>query len=86
MLHSSFELSLTFCAYSGNAIRQQFAAIIQKTLQNANIAIIEVGNVPKFKRIGFVFLLFALVLVAVAITALVITTLTRIAAITAARA
>ena len=86
MLHCGFECSLTLRANGCNAVRQQFAAIVQETLKDADVPVIEIGDIPKFERVGFISCYFALILVAVAIAVLVIIPLARIAAVAAPRA
>ncbi len=82
MLHGSFEGTLALGAHSRNAIWQQFTAIVQEALEDTNISIIEIRDIPELQRIWFAFLLLALILVAVAIAVCVIP-LPRISAVAA---
>lgn len=84
MFHRIFECALAFGAYSGDAVGQQFSAIVQEAFEDTNVAVIDIGNIPKLQRIGLILDRFALVLVsAIAIrVVIVIIALTRIAAAT----
>ncbi|GEM_PF-6015605 len=62
VLYGRFERTLCFCAHTGNTVREQLAAVVQKTLEDADIPVIEIRNVPNFERVGFLFERVALLL------------------------
>src|SRR5438105_5459851 len=55
MFDSRFELALRFRSHARDAVRQELTAIVQEALENANIPVIEIGDVAQFQRVRFLF-------------------------------
>jgi hypothetical protein len=55
MLDSGLELTLTFRVHTSDTVREDLAAIVQKTLEDPNVTIIDVRDSTKLERIDFLF-------------------------------
>ncbi len=53
VLDRFLEAALCLCRNCGDAVRKDLTAIVQKTLEDTDIAIIEISDATKFERIDF---------------------------------
>ena len=52
MLHRLFETALRLRGNARDAIRKDLTTIVQETLENADIPIIEIGDATQFQRVN----------------------------------
>jgi len=69
MLNRRFQHTLALCGESGDAVRQQFTTVVQKTLEYADVAVINISNIPNLERIRLLFKRVTLILLLVLLTA-----------------
>ena len=60
VFHSRFKRPLRLRSHAGDPIREQLAAIVQKTFENTDIAIINIRDITQLERIDFLFIRIAL--------------------------